>query len=234
VASKPKAARGRPGTLPTREQILEFLSTEAKAGKREIARAFGIKGGDRIALKQLLAEMAASGEVLGGRNRVRVRGSLPPVTVLEIVGRDDDGDLIAEPVVWESEDGPRPRVLIVTRRPTADGTQPGIGDRVLARITKLEEPDVEGLRFEAEPIRPVPRESAGYSASSVPMPRAAVSSLPSTARSSGTGGSRAATRAAHARATSCASTSLGPGATASQERVSWRPWEIRAISARSA
>lgn len=158
MASKPKAARGRPGTLPTREQILEFLSTEAKAGKREIARAFGIKGGDRIALKQLLAEMAASGEVLGGRNRVRVRGSLPPVTVLEIVGRDDDGDLIAEPVVWESEDGPRPRVLIVTRRPTADGTQPGIGDRVLARITKLEEPDVEGLRFEAEPIRPVPRE----------------------------------------------------------------------------
>jgi ribonuclease R len=144
--------------MPTREQIVDFLKgSDTKAGKREIARAFGIRGADRAALKRLLSEMAESGVISRGRKRVRVRGTLPPVGVLEIVARDEDGDLIAEPVVWDSEDGPRPRVMIVTRRPGA-GAEPGIGDRVLARITRLEEPDVDGYTFEAEPIRPVPRE----------------------------------------------------------------------------
>ena len=36
-------------------------SAQGKAGKREIARAFGVSGGARIALKRLLAEMAAEG-----------------------------------------------------------------------------------------------------------------------------------------------------------------------------
>ena len=44
------------GKLPSKQEILDFLATASdEAGKREIARAFGIKGGDRIALKALLA-----------------------------------------------------------------------------------------------------------------------------------------------------------------------------------
>ncbi len=47
------------GRLPTKQEILDFLeSTSVKAGKREIARAFGVKGGDRVALKELLRNMA--------------------------------------------------------------------------------------------------------------------------------------------------------------------------------
>ncbi|MGD9784855.1 MAG: ribonuclease R [Hyphomicrobiaceae bacterium] len=158
-----KPARGAvaPGDLPTREQILEFLRTaDAKAGKREIARAFAIKGGDRIALKRLLAEMAEEGQIAGDRKALRARGGLPPVAVLEVKRRDADGDLVAEPTVWDEAEGPRPGVLLLTghRKAGAHDAEIGIGDRVLARINSLEAPDVEGFRFEAEPIRRLPRD----------------------------------------------------------------------------
>ena len=52
--------------MPTREQVLAFIEgAQGKVGKREIARAFGIKGGDKIALKRLLAEMADEGTLAG-------------------------------------------------------------------------------------------------------------------------------------------------------------------------
>ena len=41
--SRPRAARLAPGTLPTSDQILEYLASAPEAtGKREITRAFGI------------------------------------------------------------------------------------------------------------------------------------------------------------------------------------------------
>ena len=48
--------------LPSREQILEFITTSpTSAGKREIAKAFGLHGADKIALKSLLKDMADEG-----------------------------------------------------------------------------------------------------------------------------------------------------------------------------
>ena len=105
---KPKEAR-RDAGLPSKQEILDYLRTaSAKAGKREIARAFGIKGGDRIALKALLAEMAEEGLLAGNRKGFKERGQLPPVAVLEIVARDEDGELIAEPAVWDAGRGRAP------------------------------------------------------------------------------------------------------------------------------
>lgn len=149
------------GGLPTREQVLDFIgSAQGTIGKREIARAFGIKGGAKIGLKRLLAEMAAEGSLAGNRKELREKGAIPPVTVLEITGRDPDGDLIAKPAVWNNEDGERPTVLILAKSPGLheDTAEMGIGDKVLARITRLDEPDIEGHRFEAAPIRRLPRD----------------------------------------------------------------------------
>ena len=54
--------------LPTREQILEFIeSSDQPAGKREIARAFGLKGQEKIALKQLLRDMGDEGLIDSAR-----------------------------------------------------------------------------------------------------------------------------------------------------------------------
>jgi ribonuclease R len=130
-------------------------------GKREIARAFGIKGGDRLELNHLLAGLTDEGVLSSDRKRLQKKGSLPAVTVLEITGRDDDGDLIAQPVVWEDE-GERPTVLLpvrAARGPEVDiEANIGVGDRILARIIELEAADVGGYRFEASPIKRLPRE----------------------------------------------------------------------------
>ena len=150
-----------PGTLPTREQILDFVrGTSEKVGKREISRAFGIKGSDRVALKKILSEMVEDGSLAGNRKEMREKGSMPPVTALEIIGRDDDGDLIGTPVVWNADDGTRPKVLILPSHNADDdaGRPAGVGDRILARVMKLEGEDVEGYHFEAKPIRRLPRE----------------------------------------------------------------------------
>ncbi len=113
-------------SLPSKQEILDYLRTApAKAGKREIARAFGIKGGDRIALKALLAEMAEEGLLAGNRKGFKERGHLPPVAVLQIVARDDDGELIAEPAVWDAAEGERPRALVLARaRPAGSAARP--------------------------------------------------------------------------------------------------------------
>ena len=42
----------KPAGLPSREQVLEFIrTTDGPAGKREIAREFGLKGQEKISLK---------------------------------------------------------------------------------------------------------------------------------------------------------------------------------------
>jgi ribonuclease R len=79
---------------------------------------------------------------------------------MEVVARDDEGELIAEPVVWETEDGPRPRALILIsadRKRTSDLAL-SLGDRILARISRLSTPDVFGYRYECSPIKKLPRE----------------------------------------------------------------------------
>ncbi len=149
------------GTLPDRQAVLDFIrNSPASVGQREIARAFGLKGGARIELKRLLALMAEDGMLSGKRTAVREKGGLPPVAVLEVTGRDSDGDLIAKPAEWDGRDGERPGVLLLARRGNGrlDNSAIGVGDRVLARINRLDEPDVEGFRFEAAPIKRLPRE----------------------------------------------------------------------------
>jgi ribonuclease R len=117
--------------LPTREQILEFIETsDTPAGKRELARAFGLSGADKIALKQLLRDMGDEGliETTPGRAFTKL-GGVPKVTVLRIVDVDDSGTAWAVPERWEA-DAPEPRLRVQERgRKGALGP----GDRILAR-----------------------------------------------------------------------------------------------------
>jgi len=142
-APKKKAAPAKSGSktagkLPSKQQILDFLKeSPTQAGKREIARAFGIKGAARIPLKSLLRDMADEGLIEGSRRKLSQPGDLPPVTVLEIVARDADGEFIAKPATWDSEHGAPPRILMVESKRDGASAAAGIGDKVLARITAL-------------------------------------------------------------------------------------------------
>jgi ribonuclease R len=154
---QPRPAAG----LPSQDQVLEFVRRAAgKVGKREIARAFSIRGGDRPALKKLLADMAAAGLLSGNRKTFKERGQLPPVAVLEITARDADGELVAEPAVWDPAEGEKPRALVLLprRSPGAPLAALGAGDRILARLSRLAGSDVAGYRYEAEPIKRLPKE----------------------------------------------------------------------------
>src|ERR1700759_3966931 len=108
--------RKRPAGLPSRKQILDFIaSSDQPAGKREIARAFGLSAQDKIALKALLKDMADEGLIDSAPGRAfHQMGGLPKVTVLRVANVDDGGNVWAVPERWEAETPP-PRVRVRER-----------------------------------------------------------------------------------------------------------------------
>ena len=116
--------------LPTREQILDFITSSATpAGKREIARAFGLTAQQKIALKALLKDMGDEGLIDSAPGRAfHKMGGLPKVTVLRIVDVDQGGNVWGVPERWEA-DVPTPRIRVRDRKRGALG----VGERILAR-----------------------------------------------------------------------------------------------------
>ena len=135
--------RGKPAPLPTRQDILDFiLGSETPVGKREIARAFHLRGHDRVRLKDVLRELEEEGLLQRGRKRrLAAAGSLPPVGVVEISGTDGDGELLARPTGWREKAEP-PRIYMAPER--AGRRALATGDRVLARLRQVGAGTYEG------------------------------------------------------------------------------------------
>ncbi|WP_205214864.1 ribonuclease R [Altererythrobacter sp. ZODW24] len=134
--------------LPSREQILEFIRNSATpAGKREIAKAFGVKGQEKIKLKSLLKDMAEEGLIDGKRSAYHRMGGIPKVTVLKVV-EIEDGEAYAIPEAWQPDDGTLPpRILIVEKK---KGHTVRKGDRLLARTEEA------GNGYRAFPMKKLP------------------------------------------------------------------------------
>lgn len=134
----PASQKKQPSALPSAQEIAAFVaSAPGKVGKREIARAFGIAPGERHELKRLLKDLEGDGTLERRGRRVSRVGQLPPVLSVTIVARDRDGELVAEPLEWDSDDGPIPRITIIEgRRRTGREKPAGIGDRALLRIDR--------------------------------------------------------------------------------------------------
>ena len=127
--------------------MLEFISeTPGHIGKREIARAFHLDVEQKRELKKLLRELTIDGSLQRGRGRKYADpGTLPEVCVLTISRLDEHGDLMANPTPWP-DDVPPP---IIYMNPERKGQSAlGIGDKVLARLTKLND-----LEYKAKTIR---------------------------------------------------------------------------------
>ena len=120
--------------LPDRAALLAHIEANPeRSGKREIAKAFGLKGEERIALKHMLRELADEG-VLSARGKRHVRpGALPPVSVFDVVERNDDGDLVAR----HAANGDETTALVVQNR-KGKGEPVGMGDRILARTSLID------------------------------------------------------------------------------------------------
>ena len=82
--------------IPTKAEILDWISANPTlTNKRDIAKAFGIKGAARIDLKRLLRELEDEGHLEKRRKTYRAPDRLPPVSVLQIKAPDQNGDLFA-------------------------------------------------------------------------------------------------------------------------------------------
>ena len=124
--------------------MLDLLAEKPQANTRDLAKLLGLKGSDRIHLKRILKELEAEGAIEGRQKTGYVkRGELPDVGIVEITGTDEDGEVLARPLAWDSNEPP-PLVYVL---PPKDGAAPGPGDRLLARLEK------RGEAYEARIIR---------------------------------------------------------------------------------
>ncbi len=138
----------QPG-LPSHKQVLDFIAnSDEPAGKREIARAFGLKGQEKIQLKAMLKDMAEEGLIDGNRTAFHRMGGVPKVTVLRVI-EIDDGEAIAVPDSWTPDDAvPPPRIRLRALKGRDSALRPG--DRVLARTEEA------GAGWIAHPMKRLP------------------------------------------------------------------------------
>ncbi len=135
--------------IPSKSEILDWIAAHpTQTSKRDIAKAFGIKGADRIDLKRVLKDLEADGHLEKRKKTYRDPDRLPPVSVLQVKAPNDDGDLFAQPLEWHGE-GVEPIVIVI---PRASDPALGQGDRILARLTAVQEED---HNYEARLIRKI-------------------------------------------------------------------------------
>jgi ribonuclease R len=133
--------------IPREADVLDFIqSSPGIVGKRDIARHFGLTGDAKIGLKALLRAMEDKGLLAKRQRKIIDRAALPPVTVLEVIGTDKDGEAYAEPVEWDEREAGKPPHVVIEGADTA----PRKGDRVLAKI----QPSKDGrYKFRARIIK---------------------------------------------------------------------------------
>ncbi len=133
--------------FPSKAEILTWIQDNpSKTSKRDIGRAFGIKGAARIDLKRILKELTAEGHLEKKQRTYGSAGALPPVSVLRVLAPDKDGDLWAAPMEWDSVEA-APKILFMASK---DDPALKEGDRILCRLSSSIEPDIT---YEARLIR---------------------------------------------------------------------------------
>ncbi len=146
-------------SFPTKPEIIAFLSRQdGKTGKRDIARAFQIKGKDRVRLKQILRELKAEGLIMGGRKTgIHTDDVLPNVCVIRLTHYGEEQEfhaarVVAGEVVKPTDHADAAPEIIIDERIIRGKPMPiknlQIGDTLLARLRKS-----DAGTYLARPIR---------------------------------------------------------------------------------
>ena len=126
----------------------------AKSARVRLRAPSAPRTSDRAALNRMLRELADEGQLDRQRKRLHHAGTLPPVVVADITGRDSDGELLARPTEWDEEaHGAPPVIHITTPRRASPGEIAGVGDRALIRIDAASERGNERPRHKAHRSR---------------------------------------------------------------------------------
>lgn len=133
--------------FPEKAEVLRFiLESPTPVGKRELARAFSVRGDERVRLKALLKELEDEGLLTkGDRRKLSEPGHLPEVTVVEVITIDEDGFTKARPAGWDSKEEPP---VVAIHPSDIKGPAPVVGERFLSKLAKTGE-----NRYRARPMR---------------------------------------------------------------------------------
>ncbi len=140
-------------SFPTKEQILEFItSANNTVGRREIAKAFGVKGDKRVHLKGLLRDMCEEGLIERGRGKsYEATNGLPSVCLLKVVDINEDGELLCRPAERRLErHAATIRLLSRGSNDKRSLARIAVNDRILARLEKTAPES-----YDARPIKRV-------------------------------------------------------------------------------
>jgi ribonuclease R len=123
--------------LPDKATLLAYLNNAKGAiGHREVAIAFGLKGDDRRAMKAMITELTAQGEIAKtGRKEIASKTVPPDGGVFQIIEIDTHGDLIAR-ACGRDDDlfGPSVRVAPGKAQVRHEGPPPGVNDRFVGKV----------------------------------------------------------------------------------------------------
>ncbi len=133
---------------PTKRQLIEFITENSgNPSRREIARAFRLHASDRAWLRATLKELEDDGEIERKRGkRVGPPGRLPPVAVIEVTHVGDDGDVFCRPTAAPADGDGDTQDDDITIRLRGDRGRPataGVGDRLLARLSRVAKNDYD-------------------------------------------------------------------------------------------
>ncbi|MFQ6017711.1 MAG: ribonuclease R [Kiloniellaceae bacterium] len=149
--AKAKTRKSKTGSYPDKAAVLEFIrESPTPVGKREIARAFRLRGGDRVRLEAMLKELHDDGLLARREKRKATRATrLPAVMVVEVSGMDEDGELLARPALWDRDEAP-PVIYLAPEKRSRAALAPG--DRALAKLERI-----DARTYEGRPIRKIGR-----------------------------------------------------------------------------
>ncbi|MEZ5891570.1 MAG: ribonuclease R [Parvularculaceae bacterium] len=133
--SRPAKSHPPKTGLPSKAELIAYLKdADGEIARRDVARAFGVKGDARADLRRMLKELSEEGEInLKAGKRIERADALPSVAPIDIMSVDEDGDLLCMPANWLGETEP-PMIRLSARRAAKFKPAPGVGDRVLARL----------------------------------------------------------------------------------------------------
>ena len=145
--TKPAASHSPAYELPDSESLRAYMATaKGRISIRDVARAFNLPPESRAALRKLMAELAVD-------STISQDGRLPEVMLVEILGFDNDGYGLAQPVEQNNTDLP-----LLSLQPARGALQKAkTGDRALVRPIDAEARDRTDKMHEVALIRLLPK-----------------------------------------------------------------------------
>lgn len=128
-------------SLPSEAELIEYITSQGGfVLRRDIARAFRIKGANRRHLKGLLKELEHKGQ-LERKGKSYKSKTLDTLVVVEFLGESPEGDLLACPIHEAQEDYYKSIILDTSHIKAA---QFGIGDKLVVRVSLVKEGIYQG------------------------------------------------------------------------------------------